>query len=102
MEALTPRPNNVILESFPDDLRGAPLMSDSKIVAPGQYAETSRLAKVISVGKDVDSLVPGDVVLCNRYPASAQSFKFYEREFVSVNIEEILARVTIDNNAKAN
>ena len=87
--------DKVILESFPDEIRGTPLLSKSKIVIPGQYAETSRLAKVIAIGPKVTEVKPGQTVLCNRYPTSALSFRYEERELVSVLEGEILARIEV-------
>lgn len=87
--------DKVILESFPDEIRGTPLLSKSKLIHPGQYAETSRLAKVIAVGPKVTEVAPGQTVLCHRYPTSALSFHYQERELVSVQEDEILARIEV-------
>lgn len=95
---LTPHKDRVILESFPDEARNSALFSKSAIIIPSQYAETSRLAKVVALGKDVDCTIRvGDTVLCNRYPTSAQAFRFEGIELVSVKQDEILARIGESN-----
>lgn len=92
---LIPRRGSVILESFPDEIRGTPLLGTSKIIQPARYAETSRLAKVIAVGPKCTEVSVGWTVLCNRYPSSAQAFKIEDRELVSVKEDEILARIEV-------
>jgi len=94
---LTPRAENVILEPFRDDARGARLFQrERSVVLTDEYQdEPSRLARVVAVGLRVIEPKVGWTVLCNRYPASAQSFKFEGQEFVSVKEDEILARIEV-------
>jgi co-chaperonin GroES (HSP10) len=88
--------DRVLLESFEDEMRNSPLLHDSPISIPTQYAETSRLATVIAVGPDVgEDFSAGDVVLCNRYPTSAWAFQHEGRELVSVLEDEILAKIEV-------
>lgn len=93
----TPLKDRVLLESFPDDLRGAPIGKQSRIIIPEAYKESSRLAKVLAIGPEVaqsGDVKPGDTVLCNRYPQSAWAFEWQGKEIVSVKAEEILAKVS--------
>jgi hypothetical protein len=100
---IEPKRTCVLLESFPDDLRGAPLnIEPSKIIVPGMYAETSRYSVVIAVGCEVRDIQPGWVVLSTRYPKSAWSFQFEGREFVSVEQDEILARINLEKREVVN
>lgn len=91
-----PMGNRVVLESFPDDLRGAALIGESRIIIPSMYTESSRLSKVIALGAKVNcGIAPGDIVFSGRYPPSAQAFKHEDKEFVSVDADDILARIDI-------
>ena len=96
---IAPYGGRVILESFPDDLRGAPLLTKSKIIIPGRYAETSRLATVVAISKGSD-LVVNEIVLCSRYPQSAWAVNWNGRELVSVKEDEILAKIEVNDGAQ--
>ncbi len=88
--------DRVILESFCDDMRGAPINLDSRIVIPTMYAEPSRYSKVVSIGPLCTETQPGEVVMTGRYPASAWSFEHEGRELVSVKESEILAKIEVN------
>ena len=92
---IIPRKDCVLLEPFPDDMRGAPIMSKSKLIAPGQYVEPSRLAKVVAVGREVRDIKPGWTVLSSRYPHSAWQITWEGRDLVSVTQDEIDARIEV-------
>lgn len=47
---LTFRPGQVCLKPFPDDLRGAKFMADTRIHVPEMYTEPSRFATVVALG----------------------------------------------------
>jgi co-chaperonin GroES (HSP10) len=96
MHSLIPHKDRVILESFPDDARGTPLVRQSVVLTDEYQNEPSRLAKVLAIGPDVEELLfEGDTVFCHRYPPSAWSFNFEGRELVSVKEEDILARIEV-------
>jgi co-chaperonin GroES (HSP10) len=88
--------DQVLLDPFPDDIRGTPLVGKSLLIAPGQYTEPSRLAKVVAVGSEVLDIKPGWTVMCNRYPHSAWEIRWEGRKYVSVKADEIEARVEIN------
>lgn len=88
--------DRVILEAFCDDMRGAPINLDSRIVIPTMYAEPSRYSKVISIGPLCTETQPGEVVMTGRYPESAWSFEHEGRELVSVKESEILAKIEVN------
>jgi co-chaperonin GroES (HSP10) len=88
--------DRVILEGFQDDMRGAPLNLESRIVIPTMYAEPSRYSKVLAVGPLCVEVRPGDVVLSGRYPSSAWAFEHEGRTLVSVKEDEILAKIEVE------
>jgi len=99
---IEPRRGTVLLEEFPQDARGTPLLHKQRsVVLTDDYQdEPSRLAKVVAVGRGVLDVKTGWTVLCNRYPASAWSFEHEGRELVSVKQDEILARIEVVNGKK--
>lgn len=85
----------VIVESFPDDLRGGRVITDSRVVIPSMYTESSRFSTVISIGSKARvDFKPGDTVFTGRYPVTAQSFKYEDREFVSIEDHEFMALIS--------
>ena len=84
----------MLLENLPDGPRGTKLQLDTPIVLTDEYqGESSRLAMVIAVPKCCD-VQPGDVVVCTRYPASAQDIVFDGLKLVSVEEYDILAKIS--------
>lgn len=74
-------------------------MMESRIVIPKVYAEPSRFSRVIAVGPKVKEVKPGDCVMSGRYPHSAWSFEFEDRTFVSVEEDELLAKLEVKEHA---
>ena len=96
MSDLQPLGERVAVESVPDSLRGVSLnaeMGENRIIVPSMYTEPSRMARVVAIGPEVLDVEVGDLVLCNRYPTSAQNFKWQGKTIVTVKESEILAKV---------
>lgn len=94
---ISPRGDNVWLESFPDEVRGARLNFKPRILVPYQAAEPSRFAKVLAIGPKVaqNGLIHvGDIVLCQRY-GGAEAKDSKGEQFFFMRESEILAKVVI-------
>jgi len=99
---LTLKRDLVGIEPFPDDIRCWPVnisLQQKLIVAPEAHAEPSRFAVVLALGdgKMQDgtqyefSVKCGDIIMCERYPHSAQQIKYRGQTIITVREPEILA-----------
>ena len=91
----------VRIESFADECRNTALNLEPRVLVPDCAKEPSRLARVLALGDGVMrngeryefSVAPGEIVLCNRYPKSFQSFRWNDEDVHVIREEEILAKI---------
>lgn len=65
----------------------------SGLYLPDGAQETSKIAKVLAIGRDVKEIQTGDHVVYKEY--SATDVKINGEEYIIVNEEDVLAAVTI-------
>jgi co-chaperonin GroES (HSP10) len=92
---IEPRNDQVLLESFPDEVRNTRVNLEPRIILPDSQKEPSRFSKVLAIGPVVaqnGDVKVGDIVFTSRYPKSCQNVD--GKLLVIVREEEILCRVT--------
>lgn len=105
---ITLRGDRVQIESLQDDIRGWPInlsLKSRTIIAPPHHAEASRLGKVVAIGdgrlsdgeQHEFSVKVGDIVLCQRYPASGNAVKWCGKNLFFMSETEILAKIEVTN-----